>query len=42
MLFVMMIALNVFWYALILKGVKKLLISKGVIKGEKIDSYENV
>jgi hypothetical protein len=42
LLFTSMILLNLFWYILILKGVKKLLQSKGIINSEhKEDRYEN-
>jgi hypothetical protein len=42
-LFIGMIGLNVYWFALIVKGLRKLLQSKGIIKREdKGDSYQIV
>ena len=37
--FWLMLALNFYWYSLIVKGLKKLLIANGVLKGNKKDEY---
>jgi hypothetical protein len=39
-----MLALNLYWYSLIVKGLKKLLIANGVLKGKQTskDKYDKV